>query len=223
MNNGRGRPVVALDIDGTLGDYHGHFLNFAEGYFGEKFPSSQMENPGLPLWQFMKIPHELYKECKLAYRQGGLKRSMPAFGGVSDLTHLIREEGAEVWICTTRPYLRLDNIDPDTREWLRRNNIWYDAVLFDPLHGEKGSKYQELFRQAGLRVCYVLEDLPEYLAMARQHFPVNSGVFMGLKDQPYNRHIRCFDNPWRAARRLTITECWPSIRMAIQGWKAANS
>ena len=26
------RPVVAFDLDGSLGDYHNHFLNFAEGY-----------------------------------------------------------------------------------------------------------------------------------------------------------------------------------------------
>ena len=109
------RPVVALDIDGTLGDYHAHFLWFAERYFGRPFPPPTEVNPGLRLSTFMGIPHREYRDCKLAYRQGGLKRFMPAYPYASELTENIHETGADVWICTSRPYLRLDNIDPDTR------------------------------------------------------------------------------------------------------------
>lgn len=189
--NGYGKPVVALDIDGTLGDYHGHFLRFATNYFGVEFPDPAEINPGLPLHAFMQISKEAYRECKLAYRQGGLKRWMPAYPGAAELTAAIKMAGAEVWICTTRPYLRLDNIDPDTREWLRRNGIQYDAVLFDTLDGEKGSKYRELKRQAGDRVCTIVEDLPEYLDLATQEWhPGYQRTFPGLflRDQPYNRH-----------------------------------
>lgn len=196
--NGHGKPVVALDIDGTLGDYHGHFLAFATGWFGCTFPDPKTINPGLPLWEFMHVSKAKYRECKLAYRQGGLKRTMPAYAGAAELAEAIRGAGAEVWICTTRPYLRLDNIDPDTREWLDRNRIAYDAVLFDTLDGEKGSKYAELKRQAGDRVCSIVEDLPEYLDLARREWPAGNGGFPGmyLRDQPYNRHVerpRCFN------------------------------
>ena len=214
--NGHGKPVVALDIDGTLGDYHGHFIRFASGYFDREFPSAEEVNPGLPLWRFMDLTKEQYRECKLAYRQGGLKRTMPAYAGASQLTTDIRVTGAEVWICTTRPYLRLDNIDPDTREWLRRNRIGYDAVLFDRIE-EKGSKYAELKRQAGDRVCAILDDLPEMLDLAEEEWHGSAAPpKLFLRDQPYNRHAdrwRRVTSPWTA---------WQEIRHAINDWKVEN-
>jgi deoxypyrimidine-specific 5' nucleotidase type C protein (NT5C) len=181
FRNGAGKPVVALDIDGTLGDYHGHFLAFAENYFGRPFPAPDKINPGKRLWEHMGIDLREYRDAKLAYRQGGFKRWMPAYEGADELTRTIRENGAEVWITTTRPYLRLDNIDPDTREWLRRNRIEYDAVLFGD------NKYEELVRQVGLsRIVSVVDDLPECLSEA-----AGNGINqIWIRDQPYNRHFQ---------------------------------
>lgn len=174
----RTKPIIALDIDGTLGDYHSHFLWFAERYLNKPMPKAKEINPGMRLHKFMGVSARAYREAKLAYRQGGLKRWMPCYDGASELTIALRRKGAEVWICTTRPYLRLDSIDPDTREWLRRNKIKYDAILYGD------DKYRELKRQAGPRVAGVLEDLPELYAEAQRLFPQ---AFVVLRGQPYNR------------------------------------
>jgi|SRR6185369_2621171 len=174
----RTKPIIALDIDGTLGDYHSHFLWFAERYLDRPMPHPEELNPGLRLHKFMGVTARAYREAKLAYRQGGMKRWMPCYDGASELSRALRRRGAEVWICTTRPYLRLDSIDPDTREWLRRNKIQYDAILYGD------DKYRELKRQAGFRVAGVLEDLPELWAEARRLFPQ---AYVCLRDQPYNR------------------------------------
>lgn len=183
FRSGGDAPVVALDIDGTLGNYHRHFLRFAELWFGRDFPDPEKVNPGMRLSTFMGIPHNEYRECKLAYRQGGLKRWMPAYGGAARLTEDIRSAGAQVWICTSRPYLRLDNIDPDTREWLSRNHIQYDAVLFEGVNGE--NKYNDLVQQVGLdRIVAVVEDLPEQILQAK----ANGINKLYLRDQPYNRY-----------------------------------
>jgi phosphoglycolate phosphatase-like HAD superfamily hydrolase len=148
-------------------------------------PSPHHINPGLPLYEHMGISHRDYRDCKLAYRQGGLKRWMPVYEGAGELTHAIRRSGAEVWICTTRPYLRLDNIDPDTRHWLDRYEIEYDAVLF----GE--DKYAELIRQVGPdRVVAVCDDLKEQIAKAHQAGIPN----VYLRDQPYNQDPMYQDN-----------------------------
>lgn len=210
--NGHGRPVVALDIDGTLGDYHSHFLWFAEQWIGKKMPPADRINPGLRLHKFMGISLRTYRECKLAYRQGGLKRFMPCYPGASELTEAIRAVGAEVWIATTRPYLRLDNIDPDTREWLRRNRIKYDAILFGD------DKYRELRRQAGNRVAGILEDLPELFREAKQLFPQ---AWVCLRDQPYNRYAG--DDPIKAA--LGIRDLYQAREVlidAIADWRESN-
>lgn len=192
--NRDGIPLVALDLDGTLGDYHAHFLWFAEHYFDMKFPEADQVNPGLRLSEFMGIPHAEYQKCKLAYRQGGMKRWMPAYQGAPELTHEIHKLGVDVWICTTRPFNRLDNVDPDTQEWLRRNQIQYEGLLF----GE--DKYQELDRQTRGRreVVAVVEDLPELYAEARK-----LGFHTLLRDQPYNRHVRT-DSRVRSCEEIHI-------------------
>jgi FMN phosphatase YigB (HAD superfamily) len=203
--NGHGKPVVALDIDGTLGDYHAHFLRFAEGWIGKPMPDPEEINPGDRLHKFMGVPLRVYRECKLAYRQGGLKRNMPVYEGAQALTSFIRKDlKAEVWICTTRPYLRLDNIDPDTQEWLRRNRIRYDAVLY----GE--DKYRELKRQAGDRVASVIDDLPEMVREAARLFPDRVPI---LRTQPYNVHM---DWPRRAG---SLNYAAGMIMRDIDGWK----
>lgn len=177
--NRDGIPLVALDIDGTLGDYHGHFLAFAENWFGREFPKPHEINPGLRLSEFMGVPHEQYQRCKLAYRQGGLKRWMPAYEGVHRLTQQLEALGVDIWICTTRPFQRLDNVDPDTQEWLRRNKVLYHGLLFGD------DKYHELNRQTRGRrtVLGVFDDLPELCEEARKY---NWPVF--VRDQPYNKH-----------------------------------
>ncbi len=215
--NGDGKPVVALDLDGTLGDYHANFLEFACRYFDNADFRNLIgvDNPGLPLWQFMGIPHREYRDAKLAYRQGGWKRWMPAYPMAAQLTSEIRLAGAEVWLCTTRPYLRLDNVDPDTREWLRRNRIQYDALLFDPAHEEDGTKYDELKRQAGERVCAILDDLPEMIEAADRAFPYTQ-VRPIIRDQPYNRHM---EPPQGIQRAGDLTEAWHLIKADIAVWK----
>ncbi len=153
--------VVALDIDGTLGDYHSHFLRFAEGWFGKPMPAASELNGLRPLHAEMHVSKAMYRNCKLAYRQGGMKRSMPVFEGASEMTRSLRKEGAEVWLCTTRPYLRLDNIDPDTRHWLRRNRIQYDGMLY----GER--KYRDLVEIVGANnVLAVLDDDTDQIKIA---------------------------------------------------------
>jgi len=215
FRSGDGKAVVALDIDGTMGDYHKHFLWFAEKWLGIPMPSATEINPGLPLSKFMGVPHHVYRECKLAYRQGGLKRFMPAYPYAAELTHAIRAEAVEVWICTTRPYLRLDNIDPDTREWLRRNRIEYDAVIFEGLQfgdDEYITKYQDLVRQVGVdRIVAAADDLPEQTADAI----INGIQRVYLRDQPYNR-----ERVVPGVRVLDLEDLWLQLRRDIAEWKS---
>jgi FMN phosphatase YigB (HAD superfamily) len=174
------KPVVAIDIDGTLGDFHGHFLRFAQEWYGRAMPDPTEINPGLPLHKFMRTSKATYRQCKLAYRQGGLERSMPAYPGASELTVQLRRGGCEVWICTTRPYLKHDTQSPNTVHWLRRNGIQWDHMLSGP------HKYRDLVKQVGKeRVVAVLDDLPEMIEQAN-----SLGLWTMIRDQPYNRHFQ---------------------------------
>lgn len=200
------KPVVAIDIDGTLGDFHGHFLRFAEQYLGRECGAT-VPYTGGSLARHMHTSKSMYRQVKLAYRQGGMKRSMPVYPYASELTVGLRKAGAEVWLCTTRPYLRLDNIDPDTRHWLRRNGIQYDGVIF----GER--KYRDLVGIVGLEaVVAVLEDLPEMVLHAN-----DCGLPAYLRDQPYNRWPAFAD--WRGERLHDLEEASAMICDDIENWK----
>jgi len=196
-------PVVAVDIDGTLGDYHSHFLCFAAGWYGRQMPDPKDINPGLPLHKFMQTSKSTYRQCKLAYRQGGLERSMPAYEGAAELTNTIRKCGAELWLATTRPYLKLDTQSPDTRHWLRANKIQYDHLIW----GEH--KYRDLVKQVGReRVAAVLDDLPEMIQQA-----ASLKLPTILRDQPYNKHLDWFP------RAMDLDAALEEILIDLGKWK----
>lgn len=200
------KPVVALDIDGTLGDYHGHFLNFAEAYLGVNRGWAMRYDGANDLATFMGITKDLYREVKLAYRQGGMKRSMPVFDKARELSQALRNQGAEVWITTTRPYLRLDNIDPDTRTWLQRNGIQYDGLIYD------ADKYVRLAGIVGKeRVCGVLEDLPNLFDQAH-----SLGFQPLFRRTRYNRSIKRFPEV------QNLDQAFKQLQVQLFEWRRSN-
>jgi len=152
------QPVVCVDIDGTLAAYHRHLAQFVCRYYDLE------EYPGTPTWKgdgnfedWLGITQDQYRIAKLAFRQGGMKRTMPIYAGASSMMDKFRLAGLEIWITTTRPWQRLDGVDPDTQHWLSRNNIPYDHLLYDD------HKYERVKEIVGKdRIIAVIEDLPEY-------------------------------------------------------------
>lgn len=208
--NGDG-PIVGIDIDGTLGNYHAHFIRFAEGYTGRTLPDPADINPAMPFRRFLGLGERTYRECKLAYRQGGMKRSMPVYEHAAELTRNLRKAGIEVWITTSRPYLQLGNVDPDTRHWLRRNGIQFDYLLW----GE--NKYRDLSRRAGLRVVTVLEDLPKMVDQAFE-----SHLSPIIRHQPYNLHK--FEGPKgeMLPRALDLKQAERMILGDLDNWRTCG-
>lgn len=152
-------PVVALDIDGTLGPYHAHFTKFASEYVGRELPHHYMGD--VPFNKHLGLSKPLYRKIKLAYRRGGLKRSMPAYEGAAELTEAIRMRKARIVVCTTRPFLSMDEVEPDTVHMLKRQGIKYDYII----SGE--NKYRDLIKLVDKsRVVMVLEDQDDMLLQA---------------------------------------------------------
>lgn len=185
------KPVIALDIDGTLGDYHEHFLRFAEAYFGLDGHWLNYDAhlfPSFGQWwaQAHGLTIEEYRQAKLAYRQGGMKRSMPIFAGAQALAWSIRDAGAELWITTTRPYLSLDSVVPDTMFWLHRHDIEYDYMLFDD------DKYAILAHRVDpRRVVAIFDDTPELYDAADALFPGRAWLVQGFGNKGVTRRHMC--------------------------------
>lgn len=154
-------PVVALDIDGTLADYYGHFHWFAELYLQKSVPVHWHRQFRGEFSDALGLEKNLYRQIKLAYRQGGMKRSIKAFDGAGQAVRSLRKRGIAVWICTTRPWNRLDNIDPDTSFWIEHNLGRVDGVIY----GE--DKYLDLMDIVGKdRILGIIDDLPENVEKA---------------------------------------------------------
>lgn len=209
------KPVVAIDIDGTLADYHGAFLDFANEYVGGRGGSGDhgtmyelIDYDGRASFrdwvcERLEIDVTTWRQIKLAYRQGGQKRSLPIYDGATDLCAAVRAAGAELWLTTTRPFLRLDGIDPDTREWLRRHEIGYDGLLYDE------DKYRVLGERVDReRVVAVLDDLPEMVEEARRYFGWKVPLFRG---STWNRGV--------AGDRVSLAEAQVEIISRVEVWR----
>jgi hypothetical protein len=162
------KPVVAVDIDGTIGDYHTHFLTFAEQWLGSErniWDYHGAENFGDWFCDSYGVDRTTYRNIKLAYRQGGLKRSMPVYLGMPEFVRLLRDWGIEIWLTTTRPYLRLDTVDPDTRFWLAYHKVPYDGLLYDE---QKYKRLADIVDRE--RVIAVVDDLAEMYDAAEKLF-----------------------------------------------------
>lgn len=159
------RPVVGVDIDGTIADYHMSFQLFVLRYFNSSPKRARMRD-----WDgegefedFLGITKQQYREAKLAYRQGGNKRWSPIFEGAAKFVAAVRSLGVDVWLNTQRPWLRLDNIDPDTRFWLETHGIQYEGLLYDE------DKYGLLVERVDPeRIIGVVDDLKELLLRANE-------------------------------------------------------
>lgn len=202
------KPVVALDIDGTLGNYHQHAIDFYVLYFNrpEMLSLWQGFDGSMELSDWLEIPKSQYQEAKLAFRSGGYKRWMPMYSGADTLAKAIIDAGAELWITTTRPWMRLDNVDPDTREWLKRNGIPYHHLLFDE------DKYAVLQDRVGHeRIVAILEDeMPQIERCCELELPVI------LRRTNWNSSM----NHWHSVRSLIGATSYITSR--INYWKEVH-
>lgn len=138
-----------------MGDYHRHFEQFARMWSGRDI----VWDPSIDgsFYKQLGMSRTSYRQCKLAYRMGGMKRSMPIFENASELTRAIRQRGVRVVAATTRPYLHMSTIDLDTQHWMRRHKLQVDHILY----GEH--KYRDLAKSVGVGnvICAIDDDLSQ--------------------------------------------------------------
>lgn len=203
------KPVVAIDIDGTLADYHGHFLRFACDWTNKlPWPTGEWArgyrgNEPFRDWfcRAFDVDVTTFRQIKLAYRQGGLKRTMPVYDGAHELVNGLREQGLEVWLTTTRPWDRYDRVDPDTRDWLRRHQIAFHGLLY---HDNKLHELSE--RVEPERIVAVLDDEAEVLEGAAE-LPNARPI---LRRTKYNR-----DSPWSGLAALNLDDAYKEIQACL--------
>jgi len=200
------KPIVAVDLDGTLSEYHNSISAFACDYWDKPLPFTPWNGMG-NMEDYLGLTQDQYREAKLAYRQGGYKRTARWQPGAYEFMNMLRwVEDIEVWVTTTRPWNRLDSVDPDTRFWLDRHHVRYDHLLYDD---HKYHRLAELVDPS--RVIMVVEDLPEMIKEALQVFNKDAVVRM---HRPYN---------YRVGGELSFSTFSPLSDVLLQNlkqWKA---
>lgn len=201
-------PVVAVDIDGTLGDYYEHFRKFAELYTQRKITAQWQLGMRGEFSEALGLDKNLYRQIKLAYRQGGMKRSLPAFNGAGSAVRKLRSKGYAVWICTTRPWNRLDNVDPDTQFWIENVCGRVDGITY----GE--DKYSDLIDLVGdrRRIVGVVDDLPENVLRAKA-LGLNALLMAG----PHNSWWRVADSHTQSG--IPVTDDIRNLPGFVEDWE----
>jgi len=134
---------------------------------------------------------------------------MPIIGGATELVEKVRSLGVELWITTTRPYMRLDNIDPDTRFWLSSYNIEYDGLIY---HQDKYLVLGEHVDED--RVAAILDDLPEMYDSATEAFGHTIPILIRNR---YNGKII------RPNIAQDLTDAYKRIENNVYHWQARHT
>lgn len=209
------KPVLAVDIDGTLGNYHDHFTSFCALYFQREFRYAY-EGLEQNFEDYLNLTREEYRAAKLAYRQGGMKRSMIPYDGAHALLKAANHLGCEVWVATTRPYQRLDNIDPDTRFWMQQRDMQYHAMLYGD------DKYDQLnMHVEAERVVMVIDDLWSQVSKAEAFWPSRTW----LVERKHNLIVREMGERgehWHP-RCLDMTMAAPALAVEVNSWRRRNA
>ena len=174
--------VIAVDLDGVLAEYPDHFVNWVYEAKLTKSEKRQYDRDlhfgepmtVLPLhWLKNHLSFNRYRALKSEYRKGGYELMMPPTYGAKSFIEWAKGI-ATVVVITARPTEEYINCVTDTYDWLEKNGLRVDHVLFSAnKHVEVLEKYPH--------TLFMVED-HRYLAnlVARWGYPVF------LIDTPYN-------------------------------------
>ena len=126
------KNIIGIDIDGVIADYPNSFIRFIEKNTGKDLSGFVMKRYALydDLGAYIG-DKELLKELKHKYRVSGEKRYINVIPGAQETIKTLKEKGFTIVLLTARPYKKYPRIFADTIEWLNKNNIIYDAIIWD--------------------------------------------------------------------------------------------
>ena len=120
----RAQKVVAIDIDDTLSESTKFWINYVNEELGTDFKDLDVMKSTLS--------YNKYRKLKEKFRTSGVKKYIPPIPGASELTSALKDMGYGIVIITARPNKKYPGLSKVTTDWLLRNGIQYDAIIFDP-------------------------------------------------------------------------------------------
>lgn len=169
-----GQPVAGIDIDGILADYPRSFVEFINEFKGTNYRVEDVKDYNI--YASLGIPAEEGLHLKDQYRQTGQKRFIPVIPGAKEFLDSLREAGYKVVLLTARPYQKYNRIFSDTMEWLARNELHYDTIIFDK------DKEERLVKDFGAEnIAFFVDDVS-----GNANAIAKLGIPCYLVSRPYN-------------------------------------
>ncbi len=112
--------TITIDIDGVLNNYPFCWLDYIELHEQKKFGTIDEAK--------LQLGTELYSQIKEQYRTSGFKSGIAINPMAPAFTKLLKEKGYTVIIATSRPFHSYPNLEKLTFDWLKSNNITFDAL-----------------------------------------------------------------------------------------------
>ena len=161
------KNVVAIDIDGVLAQYPEGFMDFIREQTGMKFINFVQKGDLYDdLAPFFDGDYKAVKDLKHAYRSSGAKANLPMVEGASLALHDLRQMGYSIVLLSARPYKEYPRIFADTIEWLNKNDIPYDAILWDE------NKEDRIVKEFPHMKFLVEDNLSNAKKVAKRGYPV---------------------------------------------------
>ena len=163
----KNEKVAAIDIDGILTDYPFCWVDFINKTLKKKFKDLTEVKKGLSFFE--------YKRLKIIYRTQGFKKNLPAMKGATEFVKRLQKKGFKVILLSARPVIQHREIQNDTLEWLKKNDINPDAIIWDK------DKHWAVLKEFPY-LSFMVEDNAE---IANQVARINYKVY--VLDNPYNQ------------------------------------
>ena len=158
---------IGIDIDGVLTNEESYILDFGSAFFTNNNISYKIHNDIYDSKETFEVSQEDYdafwKECIFDY-----SRNISIRPFAKDILKKLVEQNHEIYIITSRYYttyendnkLKMQNI---VKEWLKRNEIKYNSLIFT-------RKKDEICKE--LYIDVMIEDKPENIDRISKHIPV---------------------------------------------------
>ena len=169
---------IGIDIDGVLTNEHDYIINNGTKYFAEKNIPYNVSINIYDSPELFNVSKENYNMF-WGYHLIDYFVNIPTRQYAKEIIKKLKEEGNEIYIITARPFTYTESKFKEdminiTKEWLAKNEIYYDELVFS------NTKLEDCNR---LGIDIMIEDKPTNILSVSKSIPVI------CYDQPYNKEI----------------------------------
>ncbi|MBI04418.1 MAG: hypothetical protein CMI96_01210 [Pelagibacteraceae bacterium] len=116
------KNIAIIDIDGCLNDYPNTLVLWINHHAGTTYES---------LDDIINVSKKEFDKYKDEYRSSGIQENFKLKSDVKKSIKKLKENGYCITILTARNHYKYNNISRMTINWLYKNNMYFDQIVFE--------------------------------------------------------------------------------------------